>query len=55
MLKRSRSRSEKKFIDKSLNNRYKTFVKKFNKEIVDDEEEEDEDQWRGANDFTRIT
>ena len=53
LLKRSRSRSEKKLLDKSLRRQYKSFVKKFNKEIVEDEE--DENQWRGTNDFTRVT
>jgi hypothetical protein len=55
LMRRSRSRSARKptkDFNKSLNKKYKTFVSKFGK---GDSEEEDGDQWRGANDFTRIT
>ena len=52
MLTRSRSRSTKKLVhdDRSYLSKYKTFVSRIGKGDSDDE-----DQWRGANDFTRLS
>ena len=59
-LKRSRSRSAKKksdSLEKSFRRKYKTFVNKLGKTDSDDDQfnGEDESQWRGINDFTRLT